>query len=46
MTAAKAPCGHPVADVDESGECHGTDQESGEPCWGIFDELRTATGDA
>lgn len=38
-TPATAPCGHPVSKVDESGECHGTDPETGEPCWGIFSEL-------
>lgn len=39
MTTTTAPCGHPVTEVDEFGECHGTGPDSGEPCWGIFDEL-------
>lgn len=32
-----APCGHPVSDLGEQGECHGTDPFTGEPCQGIFE---------
>lgn len=44
MNASKrcTNCGHAVTAHDEWGECHATDELSGEPCWAICSDSHPA----